>query len=329
MNRRLFLKTGIALGAFPTLTHAQVLGGPRELMSEAPTTIGLIADLHHGLEPTAEKRLDAFMNEVDKNKPDSILQLGDFNFGEKSSQPCMKLWEQFKGKRHHVLGNHDMDKFGKKHMLDFWGMPGRYYSFDQGPIHFVILDRNHLRKENKFVAYEKANFYVDGRFRGFADDAQLEWLEADLKKTKKPTVVFAHQGLGMDDQKHPSNAAIEKVLADANRDRTKPKVIACFCGHHHIDRYNFKDQIHYVWINSASYYWVGGKYGRMAGYKDPLFCFLSFDSNGSIQLEGRRSEWVAPSPKERGVPDWEKLTTWISDRQLTAGEKESANKSGV
>ncbi len=284
--------------------------------SAASWRMGLIADLHHGLAPDALQRLDSFMMAVDSQEPDCILQLGDFNYGVQAKE-CMDLWSQFAGPQYHVLGNHDMDKATKAEMIDHWEMPSSYYSFDHKGWHFVILDRNHLRlDEGKYVDYAKANFYVDGHLRGYAGPEQLEWLRADLAETQLPTVVFSHQGLGMDPNATTESAAgaIESVLATANAEGQKVK--ACLCGHHHIDRYNFNSGIHYLWINSASYYWVGQQYGRMAPYTTPLFTFLTFRPDQTIEVAGRESTWAAPTPQQRGVPDWEKLNTIIKARTL-------------
>ncbi len=279
--------------------------------------IGLIADLHFGLAPDALGRLRRFMAAVEEKRPDCILQLGDFNYGV-DSQECMREWCQFNGPRYHVLGNHDMDKATKTEMVNRWEMPGSYYSWDYKGWHLVVIDRNHLWDGDKsFVDYADANFYVDSHLRGYASPDQLEWLADDLEKTSLPTVVFSHQGLGMDTRREPSSAAgmIESILESAN-EKGQRKVRACFCGHHHIDRYNFRQGIHYVWVNSASYYWVGEEFGRMAAYTDPLFTFLTFCSDGQIEVEARTSDWAEPTPRERGFPNWEQLNTVIRHRTL-------------
>lgn len=281
--------------------------------------MSVIADLHHGLATDAMTRLESFMSTVDEQKPDCLLQLGDFNFGKPDSDECMRLWRQFDGPRYHVLGNHDMDFYSKAHMVDYWHMPAPYYSFDRAGFHFVVLDRNSIKTDAGYVPYEKANFYVDASTRGFAEPAQLEWLKADLDATQLPTVIFVHQGLAMDElspKERISADPVETILAQARDEEGKTKVVACFCGHHHLDRYIKKDGIHYVWLNSASYYWVGDAYGRMAYYQDPLFGFLSFYADGSITVKGNSTDWKAPSPASLQFPDAEKLNTFISNRQL-------------
>jgi len=281
--------------------------------------MGLISDLHHGLEKTALPRLETFLTAAKDRKVDCIAQLGDFNYGGSRGRECIDLWNGFSGDSFHVLGNHDMDVLAKDDILSDWEMAGRYYSFDRGGFHFVVLDRNNLKTPDGYVPYARANYFVDSNMRGYADPEQLEWLRNDLEAAQRPIVIFMHQGLGMqNDAYDPGDprGIIETILEQANRKSDRSKVVACFCGHHHIDCYNCKNGIHYVWMNSASYYWVGDRYGRMAPYRDSLFAFIQFHPDGWIEIEGRNSQWVSPTPAERGYPGAEKLTTNISNRHL-------------
>ena len=278
--------------------------------------LGVIADLHHGLAPRAMERLETFMRAVAERKPDAILQLGDFNFGTKESEECLDLWNSFVGPGYHVLGNHDMDYLSKDAIVRKWGMPDRYYSFDFGPYHVVVLDRNNLKADEGFTPYAEANFYVDASLRGYADDAQLAWLRDDLAKSSLPVVVFVHQGLGLPTSMPEASRAIEAVLEEHNSNVVETKVVACYCGHHHIDRHTRKNGIHYLWINSASYYWVGAEYGRMAPYTQALYTFITFRSDGLMEIEACHADWVAPSPADRGFPWAGELTPYISARRL-------------
>ena len=307
MTRRRLLQIGVSSLALPV---------SRMSARADSVCFGVIADLHHGLAPTAMERLDTFMGSVKARKPDAILQLGDFNYGTTESEECLELWRTFDGPRYHVLGNHDMDFVSKDTIVQKWNMPGRYYSFDIGSYHVVVLDRNNLRTGEGFTPYSEANFYVDASRRGYADTAQLEWLRADLAASTLPTVVFAHQGLGRPTSMPEAARAIEVVLEEHNRSESGGKVVACFCGHHHIDRYSRKNGIQYVWINSASYYWVGAEYGSMAPYTRALFTFLTFHSNGVIEIEASQTDWEAPSPMERNYPGASELTPYIQARSL-------------
>lgn len=311
-SRRTFLKAGTSLLLLPGLASANT--------SRPVLKMGLIADLHHGLAKDAMSRLDSFMQTVDEVSPNILLQMGDFNFGRADSRECMTLWQQFKGPRYHVLGNHDMDFLTKEGMVDFWEMPAPYYSFDRAGYHFVILDRNNLRTPDGYVPYAKANFYVDGSIRAFADPTQLEWLRNDLQSTHLPTLVFVHQGLGLPAAGRTASLAqreIESILESVKAPSGQTKVQACFCGHHHLDRYRYKNGVHYVWINSASYYWVGDDYGRMAYYTDPLFAFVTLYTDGLIEIEGRSTAWQSPTPHDAGFPDADNLNTYIRSRTFS------------
>ncbi len=288
----------------------------RSIAQTDSVCLGVIADLHHGLAPRAMERLETFMRAVAERKPDAILQLGDFNFGTKESEECLDLWNSFKGPGYHVLGNHDMDFVSKDAIVRKWGMPARYYSFDFGPYHVVVLDRNNLKTDEGYTPYSEANFYVDASLRGYADDAQLAWLRDDLAKSALPIVVFVHQGLGLPTSMPEASSAIEAVLEEHNSNVSDSKVVACFCGHHHIDRHTRKNGIHYLWINSASYYWVGAEYGRMAPYTHALYTFITFRSDGLMEIEACHADWVAPSPADRGFPGAGELTPFISARRL-------------
>jgi 3',5'-cyclic AMP phosphodiesterase CpdA len=283
--------------------------------------LGVLTDLHHGLDPRAMERLEAFLTAAEAAGVDAVAQLGDFNYADAAAQECLALWRQAPGERLDVLGNHDMDKATKEQAVAASEMPGRYHSRDLGGWHVVVLDRNNLRTDQGYVGYSESNYYVDPELRGHADPEQLEWLAADLAATSLPTLVLVHQGLGVQDRDAPGAAArgpIEATLAAARRPDGSPKVAAVLCGHHHADRFRRVDGIHYVWINSASYYWVGAQYGRMAAYADPLFAFLTLHPDGAIEIRGRSTTWEPPSPAERGYPGADELATWISDRTLAA-----------
>jgi 3',5'-cyclic AMP phosphodiesterase CpdA len=314
-SRRQLLKAGLSGLLLPF--------APRLLAAETsaePVTFGVIADLHHGLAPDAQQRLETFLAAAEQARCDAIIQLGDFNYADAASTACTRLWQQFRGPRYHVLGNHDMDKVNKAAVAQAWQMPGRFYSFDRGGFHFIVLDRNNLKTADGYIPYAQANFYVAGSMRAFADPPQLEWLTDDLARTDKPTVVFVHQGLGLHDEAaanadHP-NHVLEKTLEQPRFDGRPSPVVACFCGHHHVDRHRLKHGVHYVWLNSASYHWVGAQYGRMAFYEESLFAMITFDPRGAITIHGRESTWRPPTPADRGFPGVAGLAAKISDRQL-------------
>ena len=89
--------------------------------------------------------------------------------------------------RHHVLGNHCVDTLTKEEFLDRVGQERSFYSFDVGGYHFVVLDAC-FRSDGQ--PYGRKNFeWTDANIPAH----EVEWLEADLASTSRPTIVFAHQ----------------------------------------------------------------------------------------------------------------------------------------
>lgn len=86
-------------------------------------------------------------------------------------------------------------------------------SFDYGGCHFVILDSTVLLEH-----------------WGHFDGAELKWLEADLKKTKKdqPIFLFFHHWIGRDPQMVDNQEALLRIIAPYN-------VAAMLVGHGHAD----------------------------------------------------------------------------------------------
>lgn len=313
MNRRKFIRqigAGTPTVLLPSMLlsfqpNRPILGG------EKPLVFGIVADVHKDLIPDADQRLEAFINQANERKVDFIIQLGDFCFGETKNKNFLKIWETFKGPKYHILGNHDMDKNSKDEMLDFWGMPKTYYSYDFGGYHFIVLDANFLYQDGKYTDYEHANFYVDDSIRTFIDDEQIEWFKADLGATKLPTIIFSHQNLW---RSVKNRLVLQKII-----ENQKEKVICCLSGHSHIDFHYKKNDIDYIGINSMSYQWVSGKYEsterfskelykkygnlhHIAAYKDPLYAFATLKPEGILAIEGVKSEWMPPSPYDAGMP---------------------------
>jgi 3',5'-cyclic AMP phosphodiesterase CpdA len=301
---------GAGLLAAPILRHA-----------DNSCRFGVIADVHHGLALDTERRLEAFVEEASRRELDFIVQLGDFNHPVRAARPFIDKWMAYRGPRYGVLGNHDMDMGSKSHALDLWQLPQRYYSFDVGGRHFVVLDANNIYQDRRFVHYADGNYFqATGNTDSHCDDEQLDWLAADLATTKTQTVVFVHQPI---DETYKGGTCrnrhrVRAILEEANQRAGRQKVVACFAGHHHDDGYEERRDIHYFRVNSASYLWVGADYGRMAHYDRSLFTFVTV-SDDEITVEGRDASWVSPEPSERGVPDAGHFVPRILPRRVAIG----------
>jgi 3',5'-cyclic AMP phosphodiesterase CpdA len=135
------------------------------------------------------------------DRPDFILNTGDCvmdSLGE-SKNSTNEQWDTFnrvlkaelKLPIFHAIGNHDVwgwgwnspdikadPLYGKAMALQQLGLKQRYYSFDRGGWHFIVLDSTH--KPNEASKYP----YI-----GKLDDEQFDWLVKDVEATPASTPV--------------------------------------------------------------------------------------------------------------------------------------------
>lgn len=322
MNRSDFIKTmSLTAGAFMFAPAAYSCTKLRNKVK-----FGVIADLHHDVMHDAPERLQAFITQMQQEKTDFILQLGDFCRPYDYNNGLMDIWNSFAGERYHVIGNHDMDGgFSREQVVEYWQAEGKYYSYDQKGFHFVVLDGNeHNPSPDRPEGYAR-----------FISNTQIDWLTNDLEKTSLPTIVLCHQGLDNDSGGLENGTLVRYTLEQANANAGFQKVILVLTGHHHQDYYNHINHIHYVQINSASYQWLGDDYKHVryseavnesypwikftVPYRDPLWALIEIDTRGTIEITGRKTEFVGPSPKDLQVdmtPYIYPIVPRISDRKL-------------
>lgn len=295
ISRRHFVKTVLVTGV-----ALQIPGYTLSMFSQGAKTtkIGIITDLHHDVIHNGLERLKVFVDHMKSVKPDALLQMGDLAYPDVKNKAVIDLFNNAHPVRMHVIGNHDTDGgHTKEQCIEYWGMPARYYTNDVNGIRFIILDGN-----------EKGPAYKSG-YPSNINQVQADWLEAQLQMADKPVVVISHQPLA--GALEVDNARqIQGLLS-----RYSKRILIAINGHTHIDSQYFIDGFHYMHINSASYFWMGGKfkhnsYGTQihkehpyicytCPYKDALYTTLTVHpSSGIITIEGCRSEWVGPSPEE-------------------------------
>jgi predicted phosphodiesterase len=295
--------------------------GPTQ--TEAVVQFGICADVHKDVIHDADRRLRIFVDEMNRQDVGFIVQLGDFCRPYEKNRGFMDIWNSFKGKGYHVLGNHDTDGgFTREQTVEFWESNGKYYSFDVTGYHFVVLDGND-RHEGAAGGYPR-----------YIGPEQAKWLEDDLKNTELLTFLFSHQSLentgGLE-----NGDEIRAILEKANEQAGFKKVVASFSGHHHTDFHKEIAGIHYIQINSMSYQWVGEKYRYVrfseeiekanpwvsftVPYKEPLYAVVTLRGNSVIEIEGTKTEYIEPSPEELGCPEQpegSRYSTEISGRLL-------------
>jgi len=196
----------------------------------------------------------------------------------------VRVFGQLKCPRYHVLGNHDVgwlkggdekitpgDLIGRGHageditkqeFLDVTGTPHRYYSFSTRGVHCIVLDGNNAADN---AAPPSGH---DGVAGGYSIDVtQKKWLADDLARHRQqPKIVFCHEELhhtptpgsgqggdapfvavGKPGSYIDNGWEIRKLFAEDGR------VLACFFGHKHRNRWTVYDGTHY--ITMAATHW--------------------------------------------------------------------------
>ena len=276
---------------------------------------GICSDVHLPTMHDSEYRMNTFIDSMKIAKPDFIIELGDFGTPAPEYSSLFDIWNSYPGDKFHVIGNHEMDGgYSREEAVQYRNMENSYYSFDKNQFHFIVLDGNDPKDENA-KGYKQ---YIGAK--------QLAWLQEDLINSKYPIVIFSHQGLttyhGCEDDSYglENNELIRELLESHNKINPKAKVIACFNGHTHFDFAEEVNDIWYITINSMSYQWMGEAYTHIrysqeidekfrwikytAPHKEPLFTIVEISSEGFIKIDGKKTEWVGPSPWEVGYPEF-------------------------
>jgi 3',5'-cyclic-AMP phosphodiesterase len=285
-------------------------------------SLGLIADLHDDVIHNGMERLQTFINEVKKSKPNAIIQMGDFAYPDEKHKNVIDLFNNAHHSTLHVIGNHDTDS-GHTHQqcIDIWGMSAAYYAKKVNDFWLIVLNGN-----------EKGSPAYKGGYPAYIGPEQTQWLKQKLEEIKEPIIIVCHQPLigwlSVDNCNE-----IQNIISSA-----KDRVLLVLNGHTHIDSLTYVNEIPFLTINSASYFWVGQKYihesypadilqshewiSRTCPYRDSLFTTLTINPKKLIiELKGKESEWVGKSPTELGytepdLTDKQAIVPYIRQRKI-------------
>ena len=179
-----------------------------------------------------------------------------------------KVFARCQVPRHYVLGNHCVYTLTKQEFLAQVPQKKSFYSADFGELHLVVLDAC-FRSDG--VDYQRQNYdWTDSNIPA----SELGWLEADLKKTTRQSVVFVHQRLDVESHHGIRNAvAVRRVLEKSG------SVLAVFQGHNHLNEHKQIAGIHYVTLAAM----VEGSGAQNNGYS-----LLDVHANGLLALQGFR-----------------------------------------
>lgn len=282
MNRRVFLADGSCILLTAMLANSSTI---RAADDSPVAKFGIVTDLHYADKDTAGSRhyretirkLAEARGQFEEFKPDFITCLGDLidaaadvDVEKGYLSRIIKEFDDIGLPRHFALGNHCVDTLTKSEFLKGVDQEKSFYSFDQGGIHFVVLDAC-FRSDG--VSYQRKNFdWTDPNI----SKPQVKWLRQDLSANKTPTIVFVHQRLDDAGVYSAKNAPeVRKVLEESGN------VLAVFQGHSHKNSHQLIAGIHYCTMVAM----VEGPFSESNACST-----ISVFENGAIKIQGFRKQ---------------------------------------
>jgi alkaline phosphatase len=298
LGRRTFLQGSTWLLAGSCLTLSQV---DQAFAADPPADgarLALLTDVHYADKPAAGSRhyRDALprvaraITQFGTDKTQILIELGDLVDAAPTAETEL-AWlktinaelRKSSAQRYYVLGNHCVDTLTKAEFLAAVEQPASHLAFDVGAWRCVVLDAC-FRSDS--VAYGRKNFQWND---SFLPQKQLEWLQAELAASDRPTLVCLHQRLDLPGDYSVKNAAqVREVLERSGRVR------AVLQGHYHQNDHREIAGIHYCTLAAV----VEG-----AGPERNAFATLDLLPDGALRLTGhaQQSSYDWPPPAPRGA----------------------------
>ena len=215
----------------------------------------VITDVHYGrdhrhkLGSKAPRMMETFIKAANDSGVDAIIDLGDRVTGkdaETDREHMISYRDHFNKAAapfFSVLGNHDLKNLSPQDNKAIMGHPDTSYTRDMGGYHLVFWN-----PEGKVTK------------RGLElEPSGIEWLRQDLKKNKKPVILFTHvplDNLGQEGHEGISKrffwtqgSRVRKVLEEAGN------VVLVMSGHRHKNRHREINGIHYITQQSFTNQW--------------------------------------------------------------------------
>ena len=301
ISRRTFLRGGAAAAASVAILPLSCVVPDRSTRSGRPVRFGIVTDCHYAdAEPAGTRfyresrdKLAECVVRMNAERVDFLIELGDFKDQDRPAverktlsylRAIEAVFRGFRGRRHHVLGNHDMDSISKQQFLASvtnTGVSGRqnYYSFDLKGLHCIVLDANYKTDGSD---YDHGDFdWTDANVPAH----EIDWLQQDLAASHGPVVAFIHQLLDGTGPVYVKNASeVRRVLEASGR------VLAVFQGHHHEGAYSCIDSIHYYTLRAV----VEG-----AGEENNSYAIVEVHPSRGVTVTGYHK---APSMRLAGGP---------------------------
>lgn len=264
-------------------------------------SIGAIADCQFAAEPdapprlyhTAPDKLAAAIKDMNRHKLAFVVHLGDFIDRDWASYDrLMPIVATSRQPWKFVLGNHDfaVDDAHKPQVPARLGMPARYHSFVRDGWMFIVTDGNGLSsygwpagspEQASSMAAHAALYPDKPLWDGGIDDAQLEWLDAQLGEADRrglKAMIFSHFPVYPENPHNLWNAPAVMAVVERH-----PAAKIWLDGHNHEGNYGVHAGVHYVNLKA------------MLDTEDTAYATLDFFSDRVVlNGVGRQASMVLP-----------------------------------
>ncbi|HMK25101.1 MAG TPA: metallophosphoesterase [Chitinophagaceae bacterium] len=313
MKRKTFLQTSAAViggSLLPSLSFAD--SSTSSEPKKRPIRFAHLTDIHvkPGLIP--EKGMAKAFQHAQQldSKVDFIINGGDsiMDALEADKQKTQIQWDLYRSilkkenglPLYHVIGNHDIwgwfaktnlptgqagkpdnDRlYGKVWAMEMLELKNRFYSFDKGNWHFIVLDSTQLNPAGGYI--------------GKLDPEQFDWLQQELQQTApdKFICIVSHipilsicSGLFFDKTEANGDLMIKRNLMHTDFLALKkiflkyPNIKVCISGHIHL-----QDELEYLGIKyfcngAVSGDWWHGPYQEFA----PAYAVMELFADGTVK----------------------------------------------
>ena len=302
---------GLALGVLnPALGETTATEGRKRVLRLAHLT-----DTHVQPEKKAGEGLATCLNHVqNQSDPPSMIIFGGDNVmnvdsqeGSERAEVQLALWHDVLRQNcslphRTVIGNHDvlgMDPVaGKQWAVEAYGLPGRYYDWEDAGWHFIVLDST---SPNVLRGGESG-------YKGKLDETQFQWLTTKLQSipSSTPICIVSHipilsastffDGDNEETMDWVVPGAWMHVDARKIKDlfHTHPNVRLCLSGHIHLADVVDYLGVRYACNGAVCGGWWDGDYQEFS----PGYAMVDLYDDGSSEVSYQNYPWVPATPEE-------------------------------
>lgn len=264
--------------------------------------LAIITDIHHGTPidgkhgDKALSLLQNFVDAVNQRQPDLVVDLGDrISDIDKPTdtqlqQEVMAIFQDLTVPHVHLLGNHDMDNLTRAENEAVLGVSLEHASQDIKGVHLVFW------QPDVFIT------------QGFeATQQQLEWLEANLKSTSLPSIIFTHAPFSdasmlshfYFQNSLPKYAGYENAAAIRDIIKQHSNTLACISGHVHWNSLQTINGTHHITLQS-----ITEGFTTQAEVAE-AWTWLELDTDLRVNVQGK-DFWEVRLPLKKAGVNWRK-----------------------